>query len=380
MSNRFKKHPVMTLLFMSLVFTVFSLYGAEYLLPLISEDTIVMETNRRNIRLREHIPGTLRQYYPSSKLMQQSDNLEQKKYRLKIDPDGFIFPSKMYDDPDATILFLGGSTTECAYVEEDRRFPFLVGKLLGSDGLKVNTLNSGVSGNNTLHSVDILINKAIAFEPDIAVLMHNINDLNLLLYDQTYWNDDSKFSLLVKSSENNLSCLKRMVKYNFPNLYNQLYTVIQFISSKGGDVLVSRALPPDYRLSLEKENILMQFKKSLRLFITASRIYRITPVIMTQASRFGEKLDVGDIDAEKLFKKIGVSYEAYREIYMEMNQMIRQVGREEGVLVIDLEKKVPQSKAYIYDFVHFNTSGSERVAKIIAEELKQTNFFQRLAK
>ena len=59
-----------------------------------------------------------------------SDGLEQKPYVLRVDRQGFIMPAKIHDHPDLTIAFLGGSTTECTYVDEDQRFPYLVGRLL----------------------------------------------------------------------------------------------------------------------------------------------------------------------------------------------------------------------------------------------------------
>ena len=54
--------------------------------------------------------------------------------------------------------------------------------------LKVNSYNAGRSGNNTLHSLNILLNKVVNLKPDIVVLMENINDLAILMYEKTYWN------------------------------------------------------------------------------------------------------------------------------------------------------------------------------------------------
>ena len=98
-------------------------------------------------------------------------------------------PSKIHDHPDLTIAFLGGSTTECIYVDEDNRFPYLAGRLLERQThLKVNSYNAGRSGNNTLHCLNILLNKVVNLKPDIVVLMENINDLAILMYEKTYWN------------------------------------------------------------------------------------------------------------------------------------------------------------------------------------------------
>ena len=93
--------------------------------------------------------------------------------------------------PDLTLVFLGGSTVACIYVDEESRFPSLVGQLLSQQtGKKVTSYNSGVGGNNSLHSLDILLNKIIPLKPDVVVMMHNINDLVALIYDKTYWSNN----------------------------------------------------------------------------------------------------------------------------------------------------------------------------------------------
>ena len=52
------------------------------------------------------------------------------------------------------------------------------------------------------------------------------------------------------------------------------------------------------------------------------------------------------------------------------NGITRKVGREDGVLVIDLARKMPKNSKYYYDFMHYTNSGSEKVAAIIFQELE----------
>ena len=60
--------------------------------------------------------------------------------RLRTDARSYILPSFQHSDPDATVAFLGGSTTECVAVAEELRFPALVSQLLIADGLYAGTL------------------------------------------------------------------------------------------------------------------------------------------------------------------------------------------------------------------------------------------------
>ena len=59
------------------------------------------------------------------------------------------------------------------------------------------------------------------------------------------------------------------------------------------------------------------------------------------------------------------------ELYARFNQAIREVGQEQGVLVIDLAALIPQDKQYMYDVVHLNTRGSQLAAQLISERLQK---------
>ena len=42
--------------------------------------------------------------------------------RFRTDDKGYILPSRQFTNPDYTVAFLGGSTTEMSLVAEDKRF------------------------------------------------------------------------------------------------------------------------------------------------------------------------------------------------------------------------------------------------------------------
>ena len=98
----------------------------------------------------------------------------------------------------------------CLYVEEENRYPYLVGNLIEkATGDKVTLYNSGVGGNNSLHSLDILLNKLIPLHPDVVVMMHNINDLMSLIYDESYWsNNPSRAPIIDYKLYKNLTGMK----------------------------------------------------------------------------------------------------------------------------------------------------------------------------
>lgn len=326
----------------------------------------------RHIRLKEHSPLQDKMLSPSKDKIALSDTLEDKPYSFKIDQNGFIFPSSPHQQPDKVIAFIGGSTTECMYVDEDKRFPALTGKLLEQNtSKKINAINAGVSGNNSMHSINILLNKIIPMNPDIAVLMHNINDISVLLYEKTYWNSNQHRSLLLEQDRS----IKALVKQTFPNTYNFAFELKrkllgdanEFEDSNNG---LNNEHDVHRKPKLSNDKILSMFRTNLTMFIDISNANNITPVLMTQASRFTEKPD--DVVMRNLqnLDAMDLTYSEYRALFVAMNEVIRTVAMEKSVLLIDLEKEVPQTNEFMADPVHFTNHGSELVAKIISDKLE----------
>ena len=64
-------------------------------------------------------PSSTRWMSPRTRPCGTSDGLVQKPYRVRTDANGFMLPYNHYDKPDLTLVFLGGSTIACIYVDED---------------------------------------------------------------------------------------------------------------------------------------------------------------------------------------------------------------------------------------------------------------------
>ena len=82
---------------------------------------------KRYIKLREFPPGYADILLPPKEALTVSDTLVRRDYLIRVDDHGFIMPSKVHEHPDLVLAFLGGSTTECIYDDENNRFPYLAG-------------------------------------------------------------------------------------------------------------------------------------------------------------------------------------------------------------------------------------------------------------
>ncbi len=377
MSNWFAKNPRKTFAF----FLALLLFGATF----ITEKALSLKAHTqksgitRVIRLREHEPRFAGRITPGDDELRMADSLVRKEYRFRTDSEGFIEPALIHQHPDLNLVFLGGSTTACYYVDEEKRFPALAGRLLEKDlKLKVNSCNSGVGGNFSLHSLDILLNKVIPLQPEMAVMMHNINDLAVLMYARSYWSKDFKkgHTSPIVELHPRIIDTRLLVDYLIPNLYLEL---------KSTEKWLRRTLRPkkaasqedelrDIRgkkITLDKEFLVKEFKMNQQLFINICKARNITPVLMTMANRLKENPDPLIVQLTKGLKKDqGITYQDYKEIFDLFNQAIRQIGADNRVLVIDLAQAVPQEKEYLYDLVHFTNRGSELAAGVIKEKLQ----------
>ena len=334
----------------------------------------------RAINLRENHPGLNVTIYPDDYYLSLTDNLIAQEYPFRVDNNGFILPHNSHENPDHEIVFLGGSSTECMYVTENNRFPYLAGQLIEEKTNKlVNSYNSGASGNNMVHSMDILLNKIIPMKPDIVVIMETVNDYTILAYDHTYWPEGTTRSELITindyfpkvKKETFFWHFKGLFKTIFPNIYYRIFLIKEKVlhplqqKEPYDEWAGRRHMIKDRDFEFMKK----EYKWILELTVRASKTHNITPVLITQANRFK------DIPDDFILKNLepmlngGISYATFKEEYDTFNEIIREVAKIYEIPLIDLAILVPQEREYMYDTVHYNDVGSKFVANIISERL-----------
>ncbi|MFH1319491.1 MAG: SGNH/GDSL hydrolase family protein [Bacteroidota bacterium] len=345
----------------------------------------LLNSNHRFVRLKENPPNLNMQYIMSEDAKKKNNivNLSEDKFILRTDMDGFVEPSKIHNNADMNIFFIGGSTTECRALDEKKRFPYLVGRILEEKtGLKINSFNAGVSGNHSFHSIDILLNKILPYKPQIVVFKHNSNDILLIPYG-SYWNNSSKKSLITysnntgnkKEPDNNLL---------FPVLGEWAGNAISLFSKTSE--LAEDHIPYNYpkysevggkRIVVNKNEVTTLYRNSLRTFVEICKTWNIEPVFMTQVilnqNNIKPMNDIPDVFEFTMPEKpmqdsaiLTVLY-SYHHVF---NGIIREVATEEEITLIDLKNLVQaDDHRYLYDLYHYNDAGSELVAQIISKHL-----------
>lgn len=296
------------------------------------------------------------------KLRVHHENINQQFDRGQIDKEcptvlyrtnnrSYLEPAIRFDNPDLTIVFLGGSTTECIAVDEQKRFPFLISKLLEDKGLRVNSLNAARSGGTLHDSINILLNHVILEHPDVVVLMHAVNDIGVLKKDNDYSSrmghdisltDIGKYTVQIASTHSAFIGLIRKV-----------------LTSNG----FQRNDNIDYNATQIED--IEPFRARLKIFVSISKAFGIVPILMTQPIAGNIKNEITpewmDLNAQFVF-----------------NRTIREIGNIADTEIIDLETYISNSikdekelNQIFYDGAHVTDYGSSLYARHITERIHE---------
>jgi lysophospholipase L1-like esterase len=363
----FERNPRKTLLCLVAVCLVLAAAAVELWL----ERGLAPERVVRHIRLKERSPGLNLDNHARREAIERQfglivDGLEEKRYPLRTDVDGYIMPSRVHEQPQLTLAFLGGSTTECAWVDEESRFAYRSSVLLGRRlDRRINSYNGGASGANTLHLIDVLLNKVAALDPDAVLLMENINDVNIMLFAGSYWNDHRSRSLIVvEERPGRWQQLSLAVGGLIPGIADRLERAGWF--ARSADEFEGQRSVTRVRDDVDEAD----YEANLASFVEICRARGTQPILMTQFNRLAAVPDDSTRENMRRFEQDwGMDYATYKGLIDRFNEAVRRVARNKGADLIDLEARVPKESRYMYDIVHLNTAGSELVSEIIASEL-----------
>jgi hypothetical protein len=326
------------IILINVIIIIFSLVLVDKFIPYLTNQKPGIEN--RFINLREHNPK-------ASYSIKSNKIGVNKDINIKTDINGFIIGDSKNNTNSYEYIFLGGSTTECFYVDEKKRFPFKSIQLLNQLANKdFYGYNSGHGGNNMMHSYIILISKIIKLKPKNLVLMNAANDFSYLRLHGNYYDGPRG---IINNNEGSLYYFFKTIKdFLFPNLYKALrsYYFINGLGAIPGG-------PDDSKTSLfsEDNDPLDEYSKLLDLFVETCKIYNIRLILMTQ---FNNLKNINDIQYSK---------------YNLFNEQIRIVSNSKNIPLIDLDSIVPKNDDMMYDGLHLSDNGSLFVSEIISKYL-----------
>jgi len=279
-----------------------------------------------------------------------------------------------------TLVTVGGSTTECVENDDRHTWTFFLGKALQQDFQPLWINNAGLSGHSTYGHIILMQDYLVKLKPKVVVFLVGLNEVenrNFGEYDRerilrgfslrSFRSLDAFLSSLSGHSEAATAIL------NLKRYFFTTATLARGHQETDLEKIGTLRNTEEFRAQLRQlhqEKYLGLYEQRLQELIKISRANSLMPVFLTQPLLTGKAVDdLTGVDLGEINFRHHMNGETAWEILELYNQVTREVGKREGVLVIDLARKMPKSSSYFCDFTHYTNAGGAKVAQIVSEDL-----------
>jgi len=283
------------------------------------------------------------------------------------------------------VLAVGGSTTECLYIDQQKSWPGLLQKRLSSAyNQEVWVGNIGRSGLSTIGNIIELKYLLPQYQNiDLIVALVGFNDLQSSLLNtfilNSYKSDEEKIGMVfvvhppkekAKFYENSAlwNIIKKPINYYFRRNKDMVedYIGSWYVGARNAR---KRALEICNSLPDLSVNLAI-FENNINEMIELAQRRSIRIIFLTQPYLWNNNLTADEKDllwfGFTADNKKYYSIEALANGLRKFNSRLIEVCKRRKIECIDLENYIPQDTTAFYDDVHFNESGCVKVADIVA--------------
>ncbi len=273
------------------------------------------------------------------------------------------------------IVAMGGSTTEDIYIDDRHTWTHHLQENLKAGGMDVEVINTGVSGLRASHHLETL-NYVARFQPDMAIFLIGVNDWHDFIRRYRmgfYWDIGIRpTQILFMKAIENIKRWWRARKHarskppppeSFPKRADGVTPDLpaKYIET------VDKAWPagqlPQLRGSeYRPEAVDVGYRAKMMEISRACRARAVLCMFITQPSLTHADAAPKDQRGSKL-----LSFETRLWIKALYNRFLLNFAAENGHLSCDLANRVPPTVETFQDEVHFNLSGTRKVAAVVTD-------------
>lgn len=273
-----------------------------------------------------------------------------------------------------TLITIGGSTTECHFLNDERTWPYLLGNALSDSFRNCWLNNAGLDGHSTYGHLVLLNDYVKKLRPSVVLFLIGINDVET---DRPTFHDklntrgsyaDLKHYMFENSEVLNLllNLGRGWRAQRFNNTTNALLRL-----DSGRKVVLPNSVM--HKRLMGQRPFLEAFRSRVNQLADTCLAWGILPVFITQPNQFGFGRDsVTGADLALFPADPGdptVNGKLIWDMLEEYNDVTRSVCVQKKLPLIDLAGMLPKNSLYFYDMSHFTNQGATVVASIIAKSL-----------
>ncbi|MCO6359825.1 SGNH/GDSL hydrolase family protein [Roseivirga pacifica] len=288
---------------------------------------------------------------------------------------------------DHKILAIGGSTTACFALNQDKTWTSLLSKSLGNDYW---VGNFGRLGNDTNHH--ILQARELLKYPELAnaeyvIFLVGANDFGRFLASPEDYINPGKYSTILSSfatiPDSELPLIRRLTLFKILRQIKQNLLQLRANVDYGDSQYFAQQMrqnAPKIDTLPKIDTALRHYSDNLKKIITIVKSHNMTPVFVTQPSMWKPNLDD---NLERLLLTGGtatiegtntLNYYSTEVLYKGMKQFnntLLKICNEQNVPSINLADQLPKSTEVFYDDCHFNENGAQLVADVLSQVFKR---------
>jgi lysophospholipase L1-like esterase len=280
------------------------------------------------------------------------------------------------------IFMIGGSTTECLYLDDSVAINRIVERRLSRELLgRVKVYNAGVSGAATDDHISMLVHRVVHLEPDGVVVFAGINDLTRSIHgaDPLHFTPSDSLvqrrglGVYLRFAASEFQLPRRVYYLLKPALARtptEILTEITDHSAYGEKVELARSAPPAAGPPrVDRES----YRRNLRTLIGIARAHGIRLYLMTQQTSWnGPDSTVRRWHWMRYHDGVTYPEDAMDAALESLNDVMRQVAAEYRVPLYDLAATMDKTSDFFYDDVHFNVRGAREAGEGLAATILAT--------
>lgn len=265
------------------------------------------------------------------------------------------------------IICMGGSTTECPYLNDGQDWPALLLNSLKKKDKNIWLNNAGVDGLKSSQYLKFFKNHILPLNPKTIILMCGLDDISL----HPVVTKKKKEESIIKKTYNFLEVPKTIsvLIYGQKRERPQDALYHHYLDLNTAETLEMSDSAILQRIAREQPMVEL-YKNNLQQLADLCKANHIRLILVSQAILFGDEKDViTNIDLGTL-KTGNVNGKAKSLLLKQYNKTSFDIAEKNNLKFINVSARLPKDASFFYDGYHFTKDGSEFVSEIIYNEVK----------